>query len=270
METNNEERKKAINRVLDLFDFEDPIFGRKLDRDKAVKVIEQFFPHLFRTEAHCSCDDEYCPHKSLVNPLADFLLHEALKKCYTFERTILEVDRHLLENLVPEQLETKNGMVHIGKERLIKHDKTFYTRYFTKIKNGRRVAGSYPIEYVKNDYIIPGYFDIIEGVRTVDERVHNVLYKYNDAPFSFPVEKHGEIYYCPVLLIPALIPYTQLTVLFLDINNNEIIDVDFDLIGGYTSFPIRTLIYKVNYQTDTNMKKYRISNGIISEVYRQE
>src|SRR5581483_11081103 len=98
------------------------------DEAQLDEVIEEWSSEegLIRDNPCCSCDDEHCPHKAKISPMALIVLHDTISKC--FKPTINPVEYFNPKNY-PLNV-TDNLFIPFDLTYLTKSD--FYVRYKVK------------------------------------------------------------------------------------------------------------------------------------------
>ncbi len=206
------------------------IFDYYFDEEKAKKVLEEFIPLSVRDSLTCKCDDQYCPHKSRISPLALLITKKELEKCLIPRKTLFEA-------LKCDEYEIRDNKE--GEYNSVTANQKFYDRQRVKyeIKDSSEHGGKN-----KNNHVFPvihrGIFEIVEGIEFINPKVKFVHFIFNGVPLIVQVKNNDNnkkiFVKCPFLIVMTCIPYVQLKIEFHDSDNNDLKYDDFNswIIGG--------------------------------------
>lgn len=249
---------KDLETWLDSFEIKDDPFGKRLNRQKATKEIEEIAPFFLRPEQKCSCTDVYCPHKGNGSTMGLFLLQNRLAQCYTYEHKFLDVLHSLHIREMPiTKLETYPGVVldEEGYVSVIIGDNELYTHPYLRLSIKRR-ANAVPSRFQDS---------LMEGVRVSDPQVKKVVFLFNGLDMNSEPgisTLDGTIFYCPFFILLAALQFTHVEIRFYNEQEESVI-VPYETIGGFTSYPL-TRNYKAEYIQYHGTTKIRVIDGIMT------
>lgn len=242
-------------------------FDYYFDEEKAKEIIKRLGPYLRRTKpGECSCEDDNCPHKGSINPLASVFLGDNLEKCLIPRKTFFEG----MESMEYDKLEIVESEYHPDKKAYIGLDRLKGKNY-----NRQRIIFSMKGRKYDNDYpYIPRLFaEVVEGVELSNEMVEKVKYvvfEFNGQSLKVP-SLGKQFVKCPFLIALKNLIFVNLRIYFLGENDVDL-GYDFDswIIGGVADFVQKNMdpIY-VPY-IDNGLQRYaRYYNNVLGIGYRK-